>query len=188
MCCVHQLPSGLSRRAGRSRGRSRSDRPVARQPTSLNQEQSESALPCHPVILVACIAVAPTPGGKSACANFFRETEHVNRTASEWRHRLHGDNIVDHVVCLKAEFLWHTVLSNENGEFYTYDIYPYLMKVFLLFKREFPRVLMTWRTAHANFKYEVTDVNNGIPIDFRAIKCVSVESGQPCRDNISWYI
>ena len=68
----------------------------------------------------------PTPGGESARASFFREPERVNRTASEWRHRLHGDNIVDHVVCLKAEFLWHTVFSKENGEFYTYDIYPYL--------------------------------------------------------------
>ena len=71
------------------------------------------------------------------------------------------DNIVDHVVCLKAEFLWHTVFSNENGEFYTYDIYPYLnrsvclllgsptwFRFTLLFKREFPRVLMTWHTAH----------------------------------------
>ena len=57
---------------------------------------------------------------------FFPEPERVNGTASERRHRLHGDNIVDHVVCLKVEFLWHTVLSNENGEFYTYDIYPYL--------------------------------------------------------------
>ena len=33
------------------------------------------------------------------------------------------DNIVDHVVCLKAEFLWHTVLLNENDEFYTYGLY-----------------------------------------------------------------
>ena len=37
-----------------------------------------------------------------------------------------GDNVVDHVVCLKVEFLSHTVLSNENGEFYTTIIYPYL--------------------------------------------------------------
>ena len=36
-----------------------------------------------------------------------------------------------------------------------------------------------------NFKCEVVDVNNGIPIDFGARKCVSVEYGQPCRDNIS---
>ena len=39
-----------------------------------------------------------------------------------------GDNILNHVVCLKAEFLSHTVLSNENGEFYTYDIYLYLYR------------------------------------------------------------
>ena len=43
-----------------------------------------------------------------------------------------GDNVVDHVVCLKAEFLWHTGLSNENGEFYTYDIYPYLNRTVCL--------------------------------------------------------
>ena len=29
-------------------------------------------------------------------------------------------------MCLKAEFLWYTVLSNENGEFYTYSMHPYL--------------------------------------------------------------
>ena len=40
----------------------------------------------------------------------------------------------------------------------------------------------------ANFKCEVADVNNGIPIDFGAVKCVSVESDQPCYDNISLYI
>ena len=33
MCCWHQLPSVLSRRAGRSRGRSPRDRPAARQHT-----------------------------------------------------------------------------------------------------------------------------------------------------------
>ena len=31
MCCWHQLPSGLSRRTGRSRGRGPSDHPAARQ-------------------------------------------------------------------------------------------------------------------------------------------------------------
>ena len=45
-----------------------------------------------------------------------------------------GDNVVDYVVCLKAEFLWLTVLSVENGEFFTYDIYPYLNRsvIFLM--------------------------------------------------------
>ena len=64
----------------------------------------------------------PHPGGESAHASFFRDSERVNRTASEWRHRLHGDNIVDHVVCLKAEFLWHTVLSNKMASS-THTIY-----------------------------------------------------------------
>ena len=40
----------------------------------------------------------------------------------------------------------------------------------------------------ANFKCKVTDVNNRIPIDFGAIKCILSESGRPCRHNISWYI
>ena len=37
----------------------------------------------------------------------------------------------------------------------------------------------------ANFKCEVVGVNNGILIDFRAVKCVSVESNQPYCDNVS---
>ena len=76
------------------------------------------------------------------------------------------DNVVDHVVCLKAEFLWHTVLSNENGEFYTYGIYPYLNRsVCLLTGSPLLSIIdrfsfcssgcflvcsmMTWRTARA---------------------------------------
>ena len=35
-----------------------------------------------------------------------------------------GDNEVDHAVCLKVEFQMHTVLSNENGKFYTTMKYP----------------------------------------------------------------
>ena len=64
------------------------------------------------------------------------------------------------------------------------------MKVYLLFKRELPRLLhddVTHR-SYANFECEVADVNNGIPIDFEAVKYVSVESDQPCYDNFSWYI
>ena len=37
---------------------------------SLNGEQSQSALPCHHVILVANIAIAPTPGRESSRASF----------------------------------------------------------------------------------------------------------------------
>ena len=42
--------------------------------------------------------------------------------------------------------------------------------------------------ACANFKCEVADVNIWIPIDLRAVKCVSEEYNQPYREQISWYI
>ena len=35
-----------------------------------------------------------------------------------------GDSEVEHAVCLKAEFKRRTVLSNENGKFYTTMTYP----------------------------------------------------------------
>ena len=58
------------------------------------------------------------------------------------------------------------------------------------FKRGFPRVPMTWRSARAraNFKCDVADVNKQIRTDFRGVKCVSGECYQPCRENSSWYI
>ena len=131
----------------------------------MNREQSPSALPCHQVILVASIAVAPTPGQESSRASFLREAERVNRTAPERRHRL-TTNIVDYVVCLKAEFLWHTVLSNEIGEFYTYGIYPYLNRSVCLLMgsptwwrfsfcssgSSLLCSMMTWRTALCEFQ------------------------------------
>ena len=47
------------------------------------------------------------------------------------RHLL-DDNVVDHVVCLKAEIQSHIVLSNENDEFYTIMIYPCLRRLVCL--------------------------------------------------------
>ena len=56
---------------------------------------------------------------------FLRETERAKlnciRPASS---ASHGNNEVDHAVCLKAKFQMHTVLSNEDGKFYTTMIYP----------------------------------------------------------------
>ena len=81
------------------------------------------------------IAMSPRIlGGKYRCcphprahASFLWEAEHINWTASEAASSLDDrHNIVDHVVCFKAEFLLHTVISNEYGEFYTYGIYLYL--------------------------------------------------------------
>ena len=71
----------------------------------------------------------------------------------------------------------------------SFDGIAYLMKVYAFVQAGVPSCVddVTHRSC-ANFKCEVADVNNGIPIAFRAVKCVSVESGQPCRDNISWYI
>ena len=40
----------------------------------------------------------------------------------------------------------------------------------------------------ANFKCDVADVNKHIRIDFGAVKCVSAEYDQPCRENFSLYI
>ena len=107
---------------------------------------------------------------------------HPARAAS-----LLGDNVVDHVVCLKAQFLWHAVLSNANGEFYTYDIYPYLNRsVCLLTSRRWIAYLMKfsfclsgsspvcwWRDA------PLVRISN-----VRAVRCVSMEAGQPLCDNI----
>ena len=55
---------------------------------------------------------------------------------------------------------------------------------------EYRPVTPWWRDAPLVREFQMwdADVNNGIPIDFRAGKCVSVESDQPCCDNISWYI
>ena len=83
--------------------------------------------------------------------------------------------------------IWYISVLEQIGM--SFNGIAHLMKVYLLFKREFPHVLhddVTHRSC-ANFKCEVAYVNNGIPIDFGAVKCVSVESDQPCYDNISWY-
>ena len=66
----------------------------------------------------------PTPGDESAHANFLREPECISRGAPIAASSF-GDN-VDHMVCLKLNSCrtLSTVLSNENGEFYTDDIYP----------------------------------------------------------------
>ena len=61
---------------------------------------------------------------KCAC-QFLQDTEHVKSNCARLASfASHGDNAVDHVVCLKAEFQMLTVLSNENGKFYTIMIYP----------------------------------------------------------------
>ena len=104
----------------------------------------------------------PHPRPRTCTRQFFAGTRacssNCTRVASSLDDR---DNMVDHVVCLKAEFLWHTVLSNENGEFYTYGIYPYLNRSVCLLMgspnwwrfsfcssgSSLVCSMMTWRTA-----------------------------------------
>ena len=151
MCRWHQLPSGLSRRTGRSR-------PYRTCPflipiitwwqqfpsLSTNILLIKSKLKLESKAIVVGVAMSPRNlGGKYRCRPhprwrkctrqfFFPGSRACQSNCIRMASSL-GDNIVDHVVFLKAEFLWHTVLSNENGEFYTYDIYAYFnMSVCLL--------------------------------------------------------
>ena len=65
------------------------------------------------------------PRSRKCACQFLRETERVkSNCARPASSASRGDNEVDHAVCLKAEFQMHTVLSNENGKFYTPIIYP----------------------------------------------------------------
>ena len=83
-----------------------------------------------------CIAMSPRylggkyrsrfhPRSRKCARQLLQGTErvksHCARPAST---AARGDNEVDHALYLKVEFQMHTVLSNENGEFYTTTIYP----------------------------------------------------------------
>ena len=68
----------------------------------------------------------PHPRSRKCTRQVFAEAERIKSNYTRATSSLDDrDNVVDHVVCLKAEFLWHTVLSNANGNFYTYGIYVY---------------------------------------------------------------
>ena len=69
----------------------------------MNREQSQSALPCHHVIMVARILVASTLGRENVRASFCGRPIVWSRTVPEKRQPL-GDNDVDHTVCLKPHF------------------------------------------------------------------------------------
>ena len=88
---------------------------------SLNRKQAPSALPCHHVILVASVAVAkvqvPVFSGKQSVLIELHQSGVI-----AWRPWQHPRSCG----VFKAEFLWHTVLSNKNGEFYTYSMYLHL--------------------------------------------------------------
>ena len=60
------------------------------------------------------------PRSRKCACQFLRETERVKSScARPASSASRGHNDVDHAMCLKAEFHMHTVLSNENGKFYS---------------------------------------------------------------------
>ena len=100
VCCWHQLPSVLSRRARRSRGRSPIItwcRPFPFVPTNILLIKSKLKL--EPRAIAVGVAMSPRNlGGKYRCRphprprtcmwQFLREPERVNRTVPEWRRHL----------------------------------------------------------------------------------------------------
>ena len=130
----------------------------------------QSALPCHYVILVACIAVRPTPAAESARITFCRRHSGLIELHPNWRHLL-GDNVVDQVVCLKP------VLCNINGDFYTTIIHlclngsirfqlDCLLDEGLAFVQAGVPLCSNDVTHHScvNFKCGVADVTMGFPL------------------------
>ena len=81
--------------------------------------------------IVFRVAVSPHHlGGKYRCrphprTTFLWETERAYQTAPHWHH-LFGDNAVDNMLCFKAQFVSHIVLSKTNGELSANMIYPCL--------------------------------------------------------------
>ena len=127
------------------------------------------------------------PWSQKCTCQFLRETERVKSNCTRpVSSASRGNNEVDHGVCLKAEFQRHTVLSNENGKFYTTMIYPCYSRS-VCFSKESPA---WWRfglcsspgvqvrvpscpndvtlCSCAIFKCDVADVNKYIRIGFRA--------------------
>ena len=65
------------------------------------------------------------PRSRKCACQFLWQIERVkSNCARPASSASHGDNDVDHAVCLKAEFPMHTGLSNENDKLYTIMIYP----------------------------------------------------------------
>ena len=164
----------------------------------MNRGQPQSPLPCHHVILVASIGVASTPGRENARASFWGRLGVWNRTApdrrqpicSPWRQRSWSCGVFKSWISdAQCPFQWKwQVLHNYDisvlqqvGMFL--DGIACLMKVWLLFKREFPRVPMTWRSARAraNFKCDVADLVLS--------SCLVYNPEMPtgyCRDGCVW--
>ena len=134
MCCWHQLSSGLSRRAGRSRGRSPIITWCWQFPSlSTNILLIKSKLKFESRAIVVGVAMLPCNlGGEYRCRphprwrkctrQFFPGSRACQSNGIQVATSL-GDNIVDHVVCLKAEFLCSTLSFPTKMASSTHTIY-----------------------------------------------------------------
>ena len=124
VCCWHQLPSMLYRRAGWSRGRSPRDRPAARQHT----RELMSTTHTHPWLIpiitwywqiwLLTVKRVRFRGTRCWCvlSNY--------ACTLDWCHLPGDDDASIMRCCLKASFLLHTALPNETGELYRSMVYP----------------------------------------------------------------
>ena len=102
----------------------------------------------------------PTPGGESARASFFPGTRACEsnciRVASSlvWRQHRRSCGVFKSWISVahcpfqrkwRVLHMWYISVLEQVGMYF--NGIACLMKVYFLFKREFPRVLMTWRTA-----------------------------------------
>ena len=130
--------------------------------SSLNREQPQSPLPCHHVISVASIGVASTPGRENARASFFAgdwaceiELRQTGVICFPWRQRSWSCGVFKSWISdAHCPFQWKwQVLHNYNisvlqqvGMFF--DGIACLLKVWPLFKREFPMTCSCTREFH----------------------------------------
>ena len=114
---------------------------------SLNREQSQSALPCHHVILVTSIAVAGDRACKSNCAR---------QASSTWRQRRWSCSDRTLHLCCTLSFpkkmasstqLWYIRACLKRSLRLSVGS-PTWLKVWPGFKRQFALALMTWLATH----------------------------------------
>ena len=119
--------------------------------------------------------VASTPGHENARASFFAgdwaceiELRQIGVICYPWQQRRWSCGVFTSWISdAHCPFQWKWQVLHNYDIFVLQQVGIYfdwiacLMKVWPLFKREFPRVPMTWRSAcaRANFKCDVADIN-----------------------------
>ena len=147
----------------------------------LNQEQTQSMLPCHHTILEVSITVATTPCHERAHATFCGRQSmsiELRQTRVIW--------LATMALIMQCVLHNYDIISMlEQGRMLFSGIACF-MKIWCFFKWEFPCVLMMSPTTHAWTSYvSRCDISNKISIDLSFIKWVSVEYDESYHENIS---